>query len=68
MAEWVLDTETKGTGIVPFMLMGIMHAIDMSAVVGGTQNMTLALERCVQACAAATITDRPFPTPSGDDD
>lgn len=48
VGEMMISPETKGTGIVPFMLMGIMHAIDMSAVVGGSQQMTLALQRSVE--------------------
>lgn len=49
VGEMMIGPETKGTGIVPFMLMGMMHAIDMAAVVGGSQNLTVALERSLEA-------------------
>jgi phytoene dehydrogenase-like protein len=57
VGEMMLSPETKGTGIVPFMLMGIMHAIDMSAVVGGSQQMTVALQRCVEAHGGVVRTE-----------
>ncbi|HEX5805939.1 MAG TPA: NAD(P)/FAD-dependent oxidoreductase [Macromonas sp.] len=49
VGEMMISPETKGTGIVPYMLMGIMHAVDMSGVVGGSGQMTAALIRSVQA-------------------
>ncbi|HKY90665.1 MAG TPA: NAD(P)/FAD-dependent oxidoreductase [Nevskiaceae bacterium] len=47
VGELMIHPETKGTGIVPFLLMGISHAHRMYGVVGGTANLTKALEQCV---------------------
>ena len=49
VGELMVNPETKGTGIVPFMLMGMMHKSKMGVVVGGSQNMTKALIRCFEA-------------------
>ena len=48
VGELMVNPETKGTGIVPFMLMGMMHKNKMGVVVGGSQNMTKALIRCFE--------------------
>lgn len=47
VGELMVHPETKGTGIVPFLLMGIAHDYKMGAVVGGTGNLTKSLERCI---------------------
>ena len=49
VGEMMISPEMKGTGIVPFILMGLMHKNNMGVVVGGSQNMTRALERCVES-------------------
>lgn len=49
VGEMMVGPETKGTGIVPFMLMGLMHKQNMGIVVGGTYNMTRALIRCLES-------------------
>lgn len=48
VGEMMINPETKGTGIVPYILMGLMHKNRMGVVVGGSQNMTRALVRCVE--------------------
>lgn len=48
VAELMVSPETKGTGIVPIMLMALAHDVAASAVVGGSQQLTVALERCVK--------------------
>jgi phytoene dehydrogenase-like protein len=48
VGEMMIHPETKGTGIVPFLLMGIAHSYKAGAVVGGSQNMTTALERSIR--------------------
>ncbi|HKT71674.1 MAG TPA: NAD(P)/FAD-dependent oxidoreductase [Steroidobacteraceae bacterium] len=47
VAEMMVDAETKGTGLVPFLLMGICHDSKMHGVVGGSANLTRAFERCI---------------------
>jgi phytoene dehydrogenase-like protein len=47
VGEMMIHPETKGTGIVPFLLMGIAHSYRTGAVIGGSQNLTRALERCI---------------------
>lgn len=49
VAELMVGPEVKGTGIIPYMLMGIAHTYSPGMVVGGSQNMTRALVRCVEA-------------------
>jgi len=48
VGEMMLHPETKGTGIVPFLLMGVAHSYKIGAVVGGSQNLTRSLERCIE--------------------
>ena len=48
VGEMMVNPETKGTGIVPYMLMGLMHKGRMGVVVGGSQNMTRALVDCIR--------------------
>ncbi len=45
--ELMIHPETKGTGLVPFLLMGIAHDFRMAGVKGGTQNLTKAIERAI---------------------
>jgi phytoene dehydrogenase-like protein len=47
VGELMIHPETKGTGIVPFLMVGISHRFGMGAVVGGTANLAKALERCI---------------------
>lgn len=47
VGELMIHPETKGTGMVPYMMMGISHQYGMGTVVGGTGQLTKALERCV---------------------
>jgi phytoene dehydrogenase-like protein len=47
-SELMMAPETKGTGIVPTMLLGIAHIKGAGAVVGGSANLTNALVRCLQ--------------------
>ena len=47
--EWMLNPETKGTGIIAFMILALMHKNKMGTVVGGSKNMTNALIRCVES-------------------
>jgi phytoene dehydrogenase-like protein len=49
VGEMMIHPETKGTGIVPFLLMGFSHSFKMGAVVGGSQNMTASLVRCIES-------------------
>jgi phytoene dehydrogenase-like protein len=53
----MVNPETKGTGIVPFMLMGLMHKNRMGVVVGGSKNMTLALVQCIESLGGAIRTN-----------
>lgn len=45
--ELMVHPETKGTGIVPYLLMGMSHNYKMGAVIGGTGNLARSLERCI---------------------
>ena len=47
VGELMIHPEIKGTGIVPYLLMGISHSHRMYGVTGGTGNLTKALERCI---------------------
>lgn len=47
VGELMIHPETKGTGLVPFLLMGISHAHRMFGVVGGSVNLTKSIERCI---------------------
>ncbi|UCV23598.1 phytoene desaturase family protein [Ferribacterium limneticum] len=49
VAELMVGPEVRGTGIIPFLLMGIAHTFKAGMVIGGSQNMTRALVRCVEA-------------------
>ncbi len=48
VGEMMIHPETQGTGMVPYMMMGISHKYGMGAVVGGTGNLSRALERCIE--------------------
>ncbi|MEC9359711.1 MAG: NAD(P)/FAD-dependent oxidoreductase [Pseudomonadota bacterium] len=48
VAEMMVGPEVKGTGIVPFMLMGLAHEVAAAAVIGGSQEMTESLVRCIK--------------------
>jgi len=48
VGEMMIHPETQGTGMVPYLMMGISHRYGMGAVVGGTANLTRALERCIE--------------------
>jgi phytoene dehydrogenase-like protein len=48
VAEMMIHPETKGTGIVPFLLMGFAHNFKIGAVVGGSRNLTRSLVRCIE--------------------
>jgi len=47
-AELMMAPEVKGTGIVPTMLLGMAHTTGAAAVVGGSQNLTTSLVRCIE--------------------
>ena len=47
VGEMMVDPETKGTGLVPILLMGVCHDSKMHGVIGGSANMTAAFERCI---------------------
>ena len=47
--ELMVHPETKGTGIVPYLLMGMSHDFRMGAVIGGTANLARALDRAIEA-------------------
>lgn len=49
VGELMMAPESKGTGMIPSMLLGMAHAYPMTAVVGGSQNLTAALERCFES-------------------
>ena len=57
VGEMMVNPETKGTGIVPFMLMGLMHKNKMGVVVGGSKNMTNALIRCIESYGSTVQTE-----------
>ena len=57
VGEMMVHPETKGTGIVPYMLMGMMHKNKMGVVVGGSQNMTKALIRCFESHGGTVRTE-----------
>ena len=46
--ELMVHPETKGTGLIPYMLMGFSHQYRMAGVVGGTVNLTNAILRCIE--------------------
>jgi phytoene dehydrogenase-like protein len=48
VGEMMVHPETKGTGIVPYLLMGLAHNHPAGAVVGGSREMTSALLRCIE--------------------
>jgi phytoene dehydrogenase-like protein len=48
VGEMMLHPETKGTGIVPILLMGLAHNHACGAVVGGSASLTAALVRCIE--------------------
>jgi phytoene dehydrogenase-like protein len=56
VAEMMVHPETKGTGIVPFLLMGFAHSVKIGAVVGGSQNLTRSLVRCIEHYGGAVRT------------
>lgn len=48
VGELMVHPEANGTGIVPFLLMGISHSHRMYGIKGGTGNLTLAFEKAIQ--------------------
>ena len=48
VGEMMLHPETKGTGIVPYLLMGLAHNHPAGAVVGGSGKLTESLLRCIE--------------------
>lgn len=47
-AEMMVSPEIKGTGIVPFMLLGLAHEVKVGVVLGGSQKLTDAMIECLQ--------------------
>jgi len=49
VAELMVSPEQSGTGIVPYLLCGLIHSVKPFRVKGGTQNLSNALVRCIEA-------------------
>lgn len=49
VGELMVGPEVRGTGIIPYLLMGIAHTYQAGMVVGGSQNLTRALESSIKA-------------------
>jgi len=47
-SELMVPPETNGTGIAPYMMLGLAHTYGPTASVGGSQSLTTALERCIE--------------------
>ena len=57
VAEMMIGPEENGTGIVPYLLLGIAHSYKAGIVVGGSQNLTRALVRAVEAYGGMVRTE-----------
>lgn len=57
VAELMVAPEVKGTGIIPYLLMGIAHTYKAGMVVSGSQNLTRALVRCIESYGGVVRTE-----------
>lgn len=68
VGELMVHPEANGTGIVPYLLMGISHSRRMYGIKGGSGNLTVAFERAIKHWGGEIRLNAEVPPDAGEDD